>query len=121
MFQKSITIFLTLILSSSGQQWNAIFSPNETKVEMAGFISEPDIRVINVTIFGVTEDVLNPKLINDREFVKLHITKPRLIRINEDLSDFKEISREDGIWESQFSIYGMFFGNFIFRSKTDQF
>jgi hypothetical protein len=109
----SLFLFPFLLLSSaavSNVRWNATYAPNPLQVKM------DKIEMVNLTLYGLTPDVFDPKYINDRNYVTLRSMDPTLAAVKEqELIEFKEVSKDQGKWSTQFKVSGIFLGEFFGR------
>lgn len=115
---KVLWIFLSVLpIITCQQKWNATFEPQHIELFM-----DHSKGPVNLTLYGFTSDILDPSLINDKSHLTILSSQPDVSEVVDlDSIKFEEVSKENGIWRTEFHVHGSFLGNWKFSSKFLQF
>lgn len=67
-------------------------------------------QMIDLTIYGLVEDIIDPKFINDRNYLQIRSLDEDLASVKHHEIVFTEVSKDQGKWSTQFEVAGKFLG-----------
>ncbi|CAO1394627.1 unnamed protein product [Diamesa tonsa] len=99
--------FLVLFLTQSvifAASWSAEFNPEKVEV-----LTDLNLEV-QLTLKGLTDNIIDAKNINDRNFLRLKSDHDDLATVRNQENIKFELKQDDGTWTSHFNVSGVFIG-----------
>lgn len=82
--------------------------PNNITVKM------DQSEISELTIYGLTEDIIDPAYINDRNYLQIRSLDEDLASVKHHEYNFTTVSKDQGTWSTQFEVAGKFLGESIY-------